>query len=48
MSILSKPYFHHEAAAFAHVESVLWPEGVVCPHCGTVGNSGKLEWLTVR
>jgi transposase-like protein len=34
MSILSKPYFHDEAAAFAHLEGVLWPEGPTCPHCG--------------
>lgn len=39
MSVLSKPYFHDEAAAFAHLESVLWPEGPVCPHCGSI--SGK-------
>ena len=43
MSILSKAYFHDEAAAFAHIESVLWPHGTVCPHCGTVGSSYKLE-----
>lgn len=36
MSVLSKPYFHCEDAAFAHLESVLWPEGPVCPHCGSV------------
>lgn len=39
MSVLSKPYFHDEAAAFAHLEGVLWPDGPVCPHCGSV--SGK-------
>ena len=33
MSVLSKAYFHDEAAAFAQVESILWPEGAVCPHC---------------
>ncbi len=36
MSVLSKPYFHDEAAAFAHVESILWENGPVCPHCGGV------------
>ena len=36
MSVLSKPYFHDEAAAFAHLESVLWPEGPACPHCGSI------------
>ncbi len=39
MSVLSKPYFHDEAAAFEHLESVLWSDGPVCPHCGSV--SGK-------
>ena len=37
MSILSAPHFHDEAAAFAKVESVLWPEGPVCPTCGCMG-----------
>ena len=37
MSVLSKPYFHDEKAAFAKLESVLWPEGPVCPHCGSNG-----------
>lgn len=39
MSVLSKPYFHDEAKAFEYLEGVLWPEGPVCPHCGSV--SGK-------
>lgn len=34
MSILSKAYFHDEAAAFAYVESVVWANGMTCPHCG--------------
>lgn len=34
MSVLSKPYFHDEAQAFAFVEAVIWAKGVVCPHCG--------------
>jgi transposase-like protein len=36
MSVLSAPYFHNEAKAFAHLESVLWADGVTCPHCGTI------------
>ncbi len=36
MSILSAPHFHDEDAAFAKVESVLWPQGPVCPTCGTM------------
>ena len=34
MSILTKKYFHDEAAAFAKLESIIWPNGPVCPHCG--------------
>ncbi|MFA7647847.1 MAG: IS1595 family transposase [Phenylobacterium sp.] len=36
MSVLSKPYFHDEAEAFRFVESILWPQGPVCPHCGAM------------
>jgi transposase-like protein len=34
MSILIQPHFHDEQAAFAWVETVLWVNGPVCPHCG--------------
>ena len=34
MSILSRPYFHDEQAAFDFVEAIIWPHGPVCPHCG--------------
>ncbi|SLN43932.1 IS1595 family transposase [Oceanibacterium hippocampi] len=34
MSVLSKAYFHDEAAAFAKLEEIVWPDGPVCPHCG--------------
>lgn len=34
MSIISAKHFHDEAAAFAELESILWPHGPVCPHCG--------------
>ena len=36
MSILSQPHFHSEAAAYARLEAIVWPEGPVCPHCGGV------------
>jgi len=34
MSVLSRPYFHNEQAAFDFVEAIIWPQGPVCPHCG--------------
>ena len=43
MSILSRPYFHNEEAAFAHVEGVMWPNGPECPHCGGTERIGKIK-----
>jgi transposase-like protein len=43
LSKLTKTAFHSEAAAFEYLEATLWPEGAVCPHCGTVGNATKLQ-----
>ena len=43
MSILSANSMHDEAAAFAHVEAILWADGPVCPRCGSVGNAYVLE-----
>jgi transposase-like protein len=34
MSILSAPHFHNEAAAFARLEEIVWPDGPHCPRCG--------------
>lgn len=33
---LSNPIYSDENAARAHIESVRWPHGVTCPHCGVV------------
>ncbi len=43
MSKLSKSAFHTEAQAFDFLEETLWPEGAVCPHCGSVGNATKFQ-----
>jgi transposase-like protein len=37
MSVLSSPHFHGEAKAFEYLESIVWADGVTCPHCGVVG-----------
>jgi transposase-like protein len=47
-SILSSPHFQNEEAAFDFVESRLWPNGPVCPHCGCVEHIGKLKGKTTR
>jgi transposase-like protein len=37
MTDLTAPRFHNEEDARKFLESVRWPEGPVCPHCGEVG-----------
>ena len=41
---------HHQDADAAreHLESLLWPEGPICPHCGLIGEAYKLEGKTTR
>src|ERR1700722_10988451 len=48
MSILSKPYFHDEAKAYAYLEGVLWPSGPVCPHCGSTERIGAMGGNATR
>ncbi|MGH6957973.1 MAG: transposase, partial [Caulobacteraceae bacterium] len=43
MSVLSRPIFHDENAAFEHVERVLWPDGPVCFHCGCTGRISSIK-----
>lgn len=43
MSVLSRPYFHDEEKAFDYLESVLWADGRVCPHCGGVDRITKVK-----
>lgn len=47
-SILSAPHFHNEEAAYEYVEGRLWKNGRYCPHCGVIGESGKLGGKSTR
>ena len=47
MSVLSSPHFHDEAKAFEYLESVVWAEGVVCPHCGVVDGRAAAQESSV-
>ncbi|HEV2037418.1 MAG TPA: IS1595 family transposase [Candidatus Eremiobacteraceae bacterium] len=42
-SVLTQPYFNDEAAAFAALEAILWPNGTTCPHCGATDRINRLE-----
>jgi transposase-like protein len=43
LSKLSKTALQSEQAAFEYLEATLWPDGAVCPHCGTVGRATRLQ-----
>lgn len=48
-SVLSYIRFHNEQAAFDYVETHLWPNGPVCPHCQATGDKiGRLQGKTTR
>jgi transposase-like protein len=40
-SLFAEPHFQNDEAARAMLESILWPEGPVCVHCGTVNHAYK-------
>ena len=35
MTALTAPQFHNEDKAREHLEAIRWPNGPVCPHCGS-------------
>lgn len=47
-SALSAPHFHDEEAAYAYVEARIWPNGLVCPHCGGFDRISKMQGKSTR
>jgi transposase-like protein len=46
---LRSPIYHDEDAARAHLESLLWPQGPVCPRCGVMEDRiTKLQGSSTR
>ena len=39
MDVFSAPHFRDDKAARAMLESILWPDGPVCPHCGVINHA---------
>src|SRR5438046_7143084 len=40
--------YTNEIAARKHLESLNWPDGPICPHCGVVNEATKLEGKSTR
>ena len=45
---ITNPIFTNEAKARKHLESLRWPDGPFCPHCGSTENIKKLEGKSHR
>lgn len=45
---LTNPIFTSEDAARAHFEALRWPNGPVCPHCGSVDSATALQGQSTR
>lgn len=48
MCALSEDFMHDEQKAYDFVESVLWPNGPVCPHCGETKRISKMQGKSTR
>ncbi|WP_045826043.1 IS1595 family transposase [Teredinibacter turnerae] len=48
MSILSRPEFHDEEAAYAYVEKHVWKNGPTCPRCGGNDRITKMQGKSTR
>jgi DNA-directed RNA polymerase subunit RPC12/RpoP len=45
---LTDKIFTDESTARAHFEKLRWPDGPVCPHCGTIGEATELQGKSTR
>lgn len=39
---LLEPHFVDEDKAREYLESMRWPDGPICPHCGVIGEAGRI------
>lgn len=46
--LFDEPRFHDAEKAREHLESIRWPKGPVCPHCGAVDRITKLQGKSHR
>jgi len=47
-SVLSSKALQDEAAAYKWVESRVWPEGPICPHCGGIDRISPMKGKSTR
>src|SRR5437870_11912207 len=48
MTSLTNRIFHDEDTARRHFEALRWPDGPICPHCGSVNNATEMKGKSTR
>lgn len=48
MNALTDPIYNDETKAREHLEAIRWPDGPICPHCGSVDNAKRMEGKATR
>jgi transposase-like protein len=48
MTDLTSPIYNDEEAARRHYEAIRWPEGPICPKCGSINNATELHGKSTR
>jgi transposase-like protein len=48
MFVLDEPAFKCEEAAYEYIESKVWPDGPVCPHCDGRERIGRLRGQSTK
>src|SRR4051812_3748517 len=48
MTNLTSLILRDEEAARRHFEALRWPDGPICPHCGTIDNAAELKGNSTR
>lgn len=43
MRNMTNPIFTNENKARKHLEAIRWPDGPICPHCGTVDHASRIK-----
>ena len=48
MTDITAKRFKTEHAARKHLEAIRWPDGPICPHCGSIDNSHRIKGKSAR
>ena len=48
MTDITAKRFKTEHAARKYLEAIRWPDGPICPHCGSIDNAHRIKGKSAR